>query len=149
MNDRPIFVLDTNVIIDYVDVIPGEDGRPPVEPTIDLSDAHIVIPSVVIRELSKFKTEKTDRGKAARTALRRIRALAEHNSCTMWESYLLDAGIRPYNCLEGEAEDREKSMSEFHSKQLISILPVHKNFRRALPFHPSDGDMDGQIILTA
>lgn len=149
MNDRPIFVLDTNVIIDYVDVIPGEDGRPPVEPTIDLSDAHIVIPSVVIRELSKFKTEKTDRGKAARTALRRIRALAEHNSCTMWESYLLDAGIRPYNCLEGEAEDREKSMSEFHSKQLISILPVHKNFRRALPFHPSDVDMDGQIILTA
>ena len=27
-NNRPIFVLDTNVIIDYVDVIPGEDGKP-------------------------------------------------------------------------------------------------------------------------
>jgi predicted ribonuclease YlaK len=32
--------------------------------------------------------------------------------------------------------------------QQISVLPVHKNFRKCLPFHPSDSDMDGQIILT-
>jgi predicted ribonuclease YlaK len=85
-DNRPIFVLDTNVIIDYVDVIPGEDGKPPVEPTIDLSNAHIVIPSVVIRELSNFKNEKNYRGKAARTALKRLRKLTEHNHYTMKES---------------------------------------------------------------
>ncbi len=149
-NDRPIFVLDTNVIIDYVDVIPGEDGKPPVEPTIDLSDAHIVIPSVVIRELSNFKNEKTDRGKAARTALRRLRKLAEHNFCTIGESYSLDAEIEPISCFqECCSVSLEKLKELFDSEQLISILPVHKNFRKALPFHPSDADMDGQIILTA
>ena len=149
-DNRPIFVLDTNVIIDYVDIIPGEDGKPPVEPTIDLSDAHIVIPSVVIRELSNFKKEKGERGKAARTALRRLRKLAEHSYCTMKESYLLDAAIEPISCFEEDADVSIDVLKEaFYSEQLISILPVHKNFRKALPFHPSDSDMDGQIILTA
>ena len=150
MSNRPIFVLDTNVIIDYVDVIPGEDGKPPVEPTIDLSDSHIVIPSVVVRELSNFKNEKTDRGKAARTALRRLRKLAECNFCTMKESYLLDAEIEPFRCFEEDSNVSLEALKEaFDSEQLVSILPVHKNFRKALPFHPSDSDMDGQIILTA
>ena len=150
MSNRPIFVLDTNVIIDYVDVIPGEDGKPPVEPTIDLSDAHIVIPSVVVRELSNFKKEKTDRGKTARTALKRLRKLAEHSFCTLNESYLLDAAIEPICCFEEDAEVSLRELKEtFNSEQLISILPVHKNFRKSLPFHPSDTDMDGQIILTA
>ena len=149
-DNRPIFVLDTNVIIDYVDVIPGEDGKPPVEPTIDLSDAHIVIPSVVVRELSNFKNEKTERGKAARTALRRLRKLAEYNYCTMKESYLMDAAIEPISCFEKDANVSIEVLREaFYSDQLISILPVHKDFRKALPFYPSDGDMDGQIILTA
>ena len=149
-NNRPIFVLDTNVIIDYVDVIPGEDGKPPVEPTIDLSNAHIVIPSVVIRELSNFKNEKNYRGKAARTALKRLRKLTEHNHYTMKESYLLDAAIEPISCFEEDADVSIEVLKEaFFSEQLISILPVHKNFRKCLPFHPSDSDMDGQIILTA
>lgn len=150
MSNRPIFVLDTNVIIDYVDVIPGEDGKPPVEPTIDLSDAHIVIPSVVVRELSNFKKEKTDRGKTARTALKRLRKLAEHSFCTLNESYLLDAAIEPISCFEEDPDVSLEVLKEaFNSEQLISILPVHKNFRKSLPFHPSDTDMDGQIILTA
>lgn len=149
-DNRPIFVLDTNVIIDYVDVIPGEDGKPPVEPTIDLSNAHIVIPSVVIRELSNFKNEKNYRGKAARTALKRLRKLTEHNHYTMKESYLLDAAIEPISCFEEDADVSIEVLKEaFFSEQLISILPVHKNFRKCLPFHPSDSDMDGQIILTA
>lgn len=149
-NNRPIFVLDTNVIIDYVDIIPGEDSKPPVEPTIDLSDAHIVIPSVVIRELSNFKREINYRGKAARTALKRLRKLTEHNHCTMKQSYLLDAAIEPIGCFEEDTDVSIDVLKEaFYSEQLISILPVHKNFRKCLPFHPSDSDMDGQIILTA
>ena len=51
---QPIYVIDTNVVIDYVDIIPNPKGPTKVleKPTVDLSSAHIVIPSVVIRELS-------------------------------------------------------------------------------------------------
>ena len=134
--DRPIYVLDTNVIIDYVDVIPGEEGKQPLEPTIDLSQAHIVIPTVVVRELSNFKEESSDRGKAARVALRRLRELVEGDIHTLGEIYNLKAPIEIVN-------------EEFGKRQKISIMPVHKDFRESLPFNPSDRDMDGQIILTA
>lgn len=129
--DQPIYVLDTNVLVDYVDIIPGENGGHPTEPTIDLEDAHIVIPTVVIRELSNFKTEKTDRGKAARTVLRRLRRLVEKEISPMGDVYNLRAPVMIEGC-----------------KQKISILPVHKNFCDCLPYHPADDDMDGQIILT-
>lgn len=130
--DRPIYVIDTNILVDYVDVIPGEGGKQPHEPTIDLSEAHIVIPTVVVRELSKFKGEKSDRGKAARTVLRRLRNLFENDIHTMGEVYKLQAPVEMLN-----------------GGQHISVMPVHKDFWKCLPFHPSDTDMDGQIILTA
>ena len=129
--DQPIYVLDTNVLVDYVDIIPGENGGHPTEPTIDLESAHIVIPTVVIRELSNFKNEKTDRGKAARTVLRRLRRLVEKEVSPMGDVYNLRSPVT----IEG-------------SEQKISILPVHKDFCDCLPYHPSDNDMDGQIILT-
>ncbi|MBR2841595.1 PhoH family protein [Candidatus Saccharibacteria bacterium] len=130
--DRPIYVIDTNILIDYVDVIPGEGAKQPHEPTIDLSEAHIVIPTVVVRELSKFKGEKSERGKASRTVLRRLRNLFEDDIHSMAEVYNLKAPIEIYK-----------------KKQQISIMPLHKNFSKCLAFHPSDTDMDGQIILTA
>ena len=141
--NRSIYVIDTNILVDYVDVIPGEGAKQPLEPTVDLSQAHIVIPSVVIRELSNFKGEKSDRGKAARIVLRRLRELFEGSVHTMAEVYNLRAPIKvPINSsgnIDGRAGD----------VQWISILPVHKNLRECLPYHPSDQDMDGQIILTA
>ncbi len=133
MTDKqPTYVLDTNVIVDYVDIIPGEDGILPVEPTIDLSEAHIVIPTIVVRELSSFKREKTDRGAAARIALRRLRTLVEGKICTMGEVYNLKAPV-----------------TTNVGSQKISILPVHQDFCKCLSFHPSDDDADGQIILTS
>ena len=128
--DRPIYVIDTNILIDYVDVIPWEGGHP-TEPTIDLSAAHLVIPTVVVRELSNFKGEKTDRGKAARVVLRRLRNLFENSVSTMGEVYNLQAPVEI-----------------IVDQQQISILPVHRDFWKCLPFHPSSSDMDGQIILT-
>ncbi len=129
---RPIYVLDTNVVVDYTDIIPPPEGArtTPEDPTIDLSDAHLVIPTAVIRELSSFKKEKSDRGKAARTFLKRIRKISEGKIQTMRDVYDLKAPIMLQN-----------------SAQMISILPVHKNFKKALPFAPSEDDMDGQIIL--
>lgn len=132
LSDRPIFIIDTNILVDYVDIIPGNSDRHPEEPTIDLSKAHIVIPTAVIRELSAFKSENSDRGKAARTALRRIRGLIEGVTCDIESVYTLRAPIT--------IENRE---------QLLSVLPVHKNFKSCLPFCPSEDDMDGQIILTS
>ena len=149
MSNQPIYVLDTNVLVDYVDIIPTEDGKRPVEPTIALDQAHIVIPTVVIRELSNFKTEKTDRGKAARTVLRRLRRLIENDHSTMYEVYNLTAPIVVRHCFKGDYSGIEDPLEIQNSNQVISVLPVHKNFRESLPYYPDDNDMDGQIILTA
>lgn len=126
--NRPIYVLDTNVLVDYADIITGEGNRKPIDPTIDFSDAYIVVPSVVVRELSNFKKESTDRGIAARKVLKRLRSLVEEECPTMEDIYHL------------------KTLNDDHR---IAVLPVDKNFHKALPFYPSDDDMDGQIILTA
>ena len=48
-DDRKYYVIDTNILIDYPDLIPQLDGTV-VEldsPTVDLTGAHLVIPSVV------------------------------------------------------------------------------------------------------
>ncbi len=128
------YVIDTNVLIDYIDIIPSPDGMQAKleEATADLSEAHLIIPTVVVRELSNFKKEKSERGKAARQALSRIHKLVVDSQHTMEEVYSLNAAI------ELPA-----------GNQTLSVLPVHKNFTEALPYHPSDTDMDGQIILTA
>ena len=127
--DKPVYVIDTNILVDYPDIIPNGNGTQELkEPTIDLSRAHIVIPTAVIRELSSFKKETNERGKAARVVLKRLRRLVEGCSLKMMASYELEAGIEVKN-------------------QIFSILPVHKNFKNSLPFSPSDDDMDGQIIL--
>lgn len=128
--ERKIYVVDTNIVVDYVDIIPGSSRKQPEEPTVDLKNAHIVIPTAVVRELSSFKKEKSDRGKAARVALKRIRELVEGKIANMNDIYRLDAPI---------------SVEE--DGQFVSVLPVHKDFKKCLPFCPSESDMDGQIIL--
>ena len=129
---QPIYVIDTNILVDYVDIIPNGEKIRLEEPLIDLSEAHLVIPTAVVRELSSFKGEKSERGKAARLVLKRLRKIVEGKVCSMEEVYHLKAPINFPN--EG---------------QTISILPVHKRFKEALPFCPSEDDMDGQIILAA
>lgn len=147
--DSTIYVLDTNVLVDYVDIIPAEDGKRPIEPTIDLDHSHVVIPTAVIRELSKFKVERTDRGKAARTILRRLRRLVEHCHTTMDDAYKLNAPLAVKDCFDEELANVKDPVEIKNCDQEISVLPVHKNFRECLPYYPSDEDMDGQIILAA
>lgn len=135
MSSRMSFVVDTNIIIDYVDIIPKIDATEftePVEPSIDFTKARLIIPSTVIRELSQFKKEHSERGKASREALKRIRKLFSAKCRTMREIYNL-------------AEESEVEMNGRH----YMLLPVHKDFTRQLPFKPADDDMDGQIILAA
>lgn len=140
-DSRMYYVIDTNILIDYPDLVPPLDGSL-VEldsPTIDLTGAHLVIPSVVIRELSNFKKEKSERGRVARMVLKRIRDLTQKAKKEQaWGSYLSSYNLR------ANIEIKER-------KQLLSILPVAKNFvaNTDLPFAPASNDMDGQIILTA
>ena len=132
LDDRPIYVVDTNVIIDYGDIIADHADGQLAEPTVDLSHAHIVIPEAVVEELSSFKGETSDRGKAAKIALRRIREIIAHESDSIGASY----SLRHPTPIPG-------------SDQLLSVLPVHNDFKLTLPFCPSEDDMDGQIILAA
>lgn len=129
MVSRDIYVIDTNILVDYPNIIPSEEMSSPKEPTIDLSEAHIVIPTAVIQELSSFKKEKTsERGKVARAVLKRLRDIVEQYEPNMSRSYSLESAIKIGN-------------------QYLSIFPVHKRFKESLPFSPSADDMDGQIIL--
>lgn len=134
-SNQKVYVVDTNILIDCPTLIPavGQDEQKPEDATVDLSGAHIVIPTAVIRELSNFKNERSERGKMARIVLRRLRELLEGRiPPTMAASY----NLKP------EAQI-------ICGDQTFSILPVHSDFKKSLPFRPSDDDMDGQIILAA
>ena len=133
MSKKQYYVVDTSILIDYVDIIqPNGYHIPLEEPTIDLTKGTLVIPSAVIRELDDFKTESSDRGLAARAVLRRIRDIVESVGRTMKEVYEVR---EPLSIMNGEQE--------------FIVQPVDEKFMAELPFHPSDDDMDGQIILTA
>ena len=129
------YVIDTNVIIDYVDILPklgdGEVAEP-VYPSIDFTDTRLIIPSTVIRELSKFKKEHSERGYASREALKRIRKLFNVKCRTMKEIYNL-----------------KETANVKAQERVYALLPIHKNFKKQSPFAPADNDMDGQIILAA
>ncbi|MBQ9018045.1 PhoH family protein [Candidatus Saccharibacteria bacterium] len=130
---RKVFVIDTNVLVDYPEIIPDEAGEARVfkNPTVDLANAHMVLPSTAIRELSGFKKEHTDRGRAARTVLKYARMYAEKQLTCLRNVYSLDAAIA------------------LPDGRLLSFLPVHADFKGGLPFRPAEDDNDGQIILTA
>ena len=130
--EQPIYVIDTSVILSFVDIIPDDGVSQPDEPLIDLSNAHLVIPTVVVQELSKLKAEKSEHEKAADIALERLRKIFEGTICSLDEAYHLEAPTEVAN-----------------GSQIISILPVHKNFTKSIPFCPSDDDIDGQIMLAA
>lgn len=129
---RMNYVIDTNIAIDYVDVIPNGKQITLDHPKIDLSGSNLIIPTVVVRELDGFKREANDRGLSARQALNRIRAITESAHLAIEDVYTLNAPITVPT-----------------SDYTVTILPVHQHFCDALPFRPSDRDMDGQIILTA
>ena len=129
-----IYVLDTNVLVDYPDIIPDAEGNTRIfdNPLVSLAGSHIVVPSAVVRELSSFKDEAaTDRGRAARLVLDRLRMWRVKTVFGMETNYMLEAPIK------------------LPDGRLLSVLPVSADFKGGLPFRPDEGDMDGQIILTA
>ena len=131
---KPIYVLDTNVLVDYPDIITEAGAEKPKNPTVDMAGAHLVVPSAVVRELSSFKREGSDRGKSARKVLKKLRLLSrlDHSRRYRWGAYYMENPIQ----LDKNG-------------QTLSILPIHKDFKKSLPFSPDETDMDGQIVLAA
>ena len=68
------FVLDAEVLSVYPDIIPGHDRKIPVNPLVDLENAHLVI---AVEEIWKLET---DYGEEGREALKRLRDLFETKS---------------------------------------------------------------------
>ena len=130
---QQVVVIDTNVLVDYPDIVPemGVPYKPPKNATVDLTNANIVIPTVVVQELSEFKRERNHRGRAASRVLRALRADVEPLPMRMRWAY------------NGAGVPLEKQ------DMTLSTLPVHAHFCDALPFRPQSDDMDGQIILAA
>lgn len=130
---RKIYVLDTNILVDYPNIIPGDDKkyRPPEDATIDFSGQHLVIPDVVRQELGKFKGESSARGEVASLLLKRFRWLTNNNLKSLGQAYSLEAA------------------RDIGNDTLLTFAPIHPDFRKALPFQPDENDKDGQIILTA
>ncbi len=126
------YVLDTNVLIDYVGLIPNGEHVTLEKTSVDLAGNCLVIPTVVVKELDKFKAEQTDRGRVAREILRRLDHLTEENVFSAEETLNLKALIRPETC-----------------DYAILVLPIDYRYREILHFNPAKDDMDGQIILTA
>ena len=129
------FVIDTNLLISCPDVIYDEndkDWRKPKKFRPKLDNAHIIIPYTVFEELNHIKREISYRGMTARKVLRRLGKFFP-NSGRSLESIMT---------LKDPIPTGWKS-------QTISILPLHRNFSKILPWVPSREDNDGWIAVTA
>ncbi len=131
------YILDTNLIISCVDVLydPNDDDwMEPLNFKPSLTGAHLIIPYVVREELNHIAKEEGSsfRKMAARTALRRL--------------------LNYFPNTERELEEimnLSNPVQVGHKNQTISLLPLHRNFEKSLPWVPDKNDNDGWIAVTA
>lgn len=128
LKKQQVYVVGLDVLKHYPGIVPETGEASPTSSVINLAESHLVIPTVVVRELSKMTKESS----VAHKMLRQLRNLVEGDIHTMEETYNLRA-----------------SVPTGFGQQQLSILPVHQNFCKCLSFRPSDDDVEGQIILTA
>lgn len=129
------YVLDTNLILSCVNVLPDindKHWREPLNFQPDLSNACLIIPETVKDELNNFKTAKTFNGVAARTALKRLAKILPNSE----------------RCLD-DIMHLAQPLPTGLGNQTISVLPLHKNFAKCLPWAPKSDDSDGWIAATA
>ena len=130
-NKYSVYVIDTNIIIDYPHIIPSTIGWENIHSSIDFNGSHLVIPETVILELDSFKHESSTRGEIARTVLFNLRKIFESVS--------------------SETKDltshRLKSAIYFEKQnRLLTVTPHVCNFTHQI-FSPKPEDIDGQILL--
>lgn len=132
---KPIYILDTNVIIGCVDLIydpDDEDWREPLDFKPNLDHAHIVVPTIVLEELNHLKNESSYRGMIARIAIKRLERFFANSGRKISEILSLDRPI-----------------PTGFKDQVISLLPLQHNFSKLLPYTPTKDDNDGWIAVTA
>jgi len=129
------FVVDTNLLLSCPDVIyDGDDEkwRKPKKFRPKLDNAHIIVPYVVFEELNHIKSEKTHRGMIARKVFRRLVKFFPNTGRSL-----------------NEIMNLEKPIKTGYKTQTISLLPLHRNFSKILPWVPDRDDNDGWIAVTA
>ena len=132
---KPIYILDTNVIIGCVDLIydpDDEDWREPLDFKPNLDHAHIVVPAIVLEELNHLKNESSYRGMVARIAIKRLERFFANSGRKISEILSLDRPI-----------------PTGFKDQVISLLPLHRDFSKRLPYVPAKDDNDSWIAVTA
>ena len=131
------YVLDTNLILSCVDVLydPNDDDwMEPLNFKPSLTNAHLIIPYVVREELNRIANEEgmSFRKLAARTALRRLLNFFPNTGRELREIMNLSNPVQIG-----------------HKNQTISLLPLHRNFEKSLPWMPEKNDNDVWIAVTA
>ena len=134
-NEEKWYVLNTNLILACVDVLydsGDEEWRPPLNFHPNLDKAHLIIPSVVFEELNHIKDEHSVNSAIARVAFRRLL------------NYIPNSGRSLDDIM-----NLKKPISTGWKEQKISILPLHRDFAKSLPWVPESTDYDGWIAVTA
>lgn len=132
------YILDTNLILSCVDILydpDDEDWREPPKFQPNLRDAHLIIPETAFKELERIKDEDKTisfRKITAKIALRRLMRFFPNSERTFREVMNLESPIRTGL-----------------GKQTISLMPLHKDFSKSLPWVPAMRDNDGWIAVTA
>lgn len=132
---RKWYVIDTNFILSCVDIIydpDDEDWRMPLDLRPSLDNAHIIIPAIVFEELNHIKDGHSAARPIARKAFRRLKKFFPNSGRSLQEIM-----------------DLSKPIPTGWKKQTISILPLHRNFAKSLPWVPAPTDNDGWIAVTA
>lgn len=138
------YIVDTNVLLDYPDIIPNGTVEWPREPSVDLTNAHIVIPHKVLEELDGIRHRDgitTERARMAFTIIKRLCHLSLQG-----EEYDEEKGIE---ALFSDAFNLEHPIVARNGKQFIHILSTPKDFIQKNPMDLEKIDMDGKILLTA
>lgn len=127
-----VYVVGADVLMDYPGIIQLDDQRP-VEPTLDLDKAHLVVPLAAVRKISGFTDGGDNCSEARRRLLELLRDLAEKaDAASMQHVYRLQA-----------------SMKISESEQIVSLMPAHLEVIQSSPFYLSDDDINDQIIVAA
>ena len=132
---RKWYVVDTNMILSCVDILYDPDDkewRMPLDLRPSLDNAHIIIPAVVFDELNHIKDGHSVKRAIARKAFRRLMRFFPNSGRSM-----------------GEIMELSRPISTGWKQQMISILPLHRDFAKSLPWTPRPDDNDGWIAVTA
>ena len=109
-----------------------KNWREPLDFEPDIRDAHLIIPLKVFEELEKIRLQESFEGKAAKIAFKRL-----------WKFFGTAEGEL------GKIMRLETPIRTGWGNQVISLMPLHKDFGSNLPWAPEASDNDGWIAVTA